>query len=133
MFKNFNWGDLVIFVLLILIMWWALVTIDPAKAQTATRSAEVSVMTLPTKDVDGNTLTNPVLLNYYQSLNGGAFAKVVSKTTDKKRVFDGLPFGEVCYYLTAETVVNPEGGPSETACKSFAYPAVSKPPKPTVQ
>lgn len=92
----------------------------------STRTAKVTV-TPPTEDTEGNPLNSQVFLNYYQSVNGGAFVKVVSRTTDAVRTFTGLPPGQVCYKVSAETAVHPEGAQSDAACKTFPFPGAGKP------
>lgn len=112
--------------LFVLGLFWFL----SAKADTG-NTALVTVVK-PTKDVNDNPLTSAVVLNYYQSVNSGPYVKVAT-TENASMNFIDLPAGQVCYKVSAQTAVNPEGAQSPPGCKSFPFPAVAAPGAPTVQ
>lgn len=71
--------------------------------------------------VDGDPVTGAVTYNVYQGAKGAANkTKVKTGLTALTSTVTGLPTGETCFNVTAQTVVNGESAFSQEACKSFA-------------
>lgn len=77
-----------------------------------------------TQATDGSALTG-VTYNVYQGAKGATTKPKVNSgiTTTTLIILSGLPGGEVCFNISAQTAVNGEGALSNEACKSFPFAA----------
>lgn len=91
-----------------------------ALAQVPDRTAKLSWIAV-TKAVDGSTISG-VTYNIYQGAKGSTSKpKVKTGLTALTFTASGLPPGETCWNMTAQTAVNGESALSNEACKSFPY------------
>lgn len=74
-----------------------------------------------TQTVAGDPVTGAITYNVYQGAKGSTSkAKVKTGVSPLTFAVTGLPVGETCFNVSAQTAVNAEGGLSSEACKSFS-------------
>jgi hypothetical protein len=76
--------------------------------------------TAPTQNVDGTSIQGPITYKVYQGPRGGNKTNVASNLSVLTYTVNGLPLGETCFDVTANT----SGGESTPVegCKSVVAP-----------
>lgn len=125
---KFNVWDFV-FLVVILLVVLSFASCQKTHAQGVGRSATLDWSAVTT-DINGDPIQGTVTYNIYQGSKGSPLSskvKIISGEDKLQAVVAGLPYGETCWQVTAQTVNNREGDASNEACKSFDYARAGKP------